>query len=185
MCFQAVERCVWSPLWIHCWCWTAPGGFLPRCSARPWGGGRCSRRPGWSCPFRRTRTESTSHSLARCSDQRTASFSAEVWNQLLPGPSIHESAWRQVTDDHAMIKTPVCYLSYLFKFKVNKNSRLCCWLVSFKYNQFWPHPGLGRGKYSSPHIPQIVSHLQKKIMQCSFKTRFCDMTQAAKTWIYE
>lgn len=113
MCFPAGERCVWSPLWIHCWCWTAPGGFLPRCSARPWGGGRCSRRPGWSCPYRRTRTESTSHSLARCSDQRTASFSGEVWNQLLPGPSIHESAWRQVKDDHAMIKQPFCHLSYL------------------------------------------------------------------------
>lgn len=81
MCFPVGEHRGWSPPWIHCWCWTAPGGFPPRCSARPWGDGRCSRMPGWSCPCHRTRRESTSRSLARCSDPKTASFSDEVWNQ--------------------------------------------------------------------------------------------------------
>lgn len=117
MCFPAGERRVWSPPWIHCWCWTAPSGSPPRCSARPWGGERCSRRPGWSCPYRQTRRESTSHSLARCSDPRTASFSDEVWNQSLPGPSIRECVWQQVEDDHAMIK-----IQFLTSLTCDRNS---------------------------------------------------------------
>lgn len=95
MCCPAGERRVWSPRWIRCLCWTAPSGFPPRCSARLWGVGRCSRRPGWSCPCRPTRRGSTGHSLARCSDPRTASSSDGV---CFPEPSIRESVWQQVKE---------------------------------------------------------------------------------------
>lgn len=98
MCSPAGERRVWSPRWIHCLCWTAPSGFPPRCSARLWGVGRCSRRPGWSCPCRRTRRGATGHSLARCSEPRTASSSDGVWNRRFPEPSICESVWQQVKE---------------------------------------------------------------------------------------